>query len=65
MPIPRRSYKKKPVPSTSTSKKTPHVTVVTVRISDDEKVRIDEIMKNLDIKHYSDVMRLALQMVKF
>jgi len=40
------------------------LSVVTVRISDEEKGRIDEIMRTLDIKRYSDVMRLALQMVK-
>jgi predicted transcriptional regulator len=40
------------------------LSVVTVRISDEEKDRIDEIMRNLDIKRYSDVMRLALHMVK-
>ena len=40
------------------------LSVVTVRISDEEKERIDEIMRNLDIKRYSDMMRMALQMVK-
>jgi hypothetical protein len=38
--------------------------VITVRISDTEKKRVDELMMNLDIKRYSDVMRMALQMVK-
>lgn len=38
--------------------------VITVRISDEEKVRIDGIMMNLDINRYSDVMRLALHMIK-
>lgn len=38
-------------------------TVITVRISDDEKERIDEIMLNMDIKRYSDVMRMALHMI--
>ncbi len=40
------------------------LSVVTVRISDEEKERIDEIMRNLQIARYSDVMRMALQMVK-
>ena len=44
--------------------KAPNLSVVTVRISDEEKERIDTIMKNLNIKRYSDVMRLALQMVQ-
>ena len=34
--------------------------VVTVRISDEEKERIDQIMKQLNITRYSDVMRMAL-----
>ncbi|MBK5275987.1 MAG: hypothetical protein JJE30_13170 [Desulfuromonadales bacterium] len=38
--------------------------VVTVRISDEEKERIDEIMRYLNIKRYSDVMRMALQMIR-
>jgi hypothetical protein len=42
----------------------PTLSVVTVRISDQEKERIDEIMRSLDIKRYSDMMRMALQMVK-
>ena len=52
----KRSVKADRLPTT--------LSVVTVRISDQEKERIDVIMKNLNIQHYSDVMRLALQMVK-
>ena len=37
--------------------------VITVRISTEEKIRLEKIMANLDIKRYSDVMRMALQMV--
>lgn len=39
-------------------------TVITVRVSDSEKERLDEIMMSMDIKRYSDVMRMALQMVR-
>ncbi len=39
-------------------------TVITVRVSDEEKDRIDAIMVNLDIKRYSDVMRMALHMIR-
>ena len=46
------------------SEKPVTLSVVTVRISDEEKERIDEIMRNLHITRYSDVMRMALQMVK-
>jgi hypothetical protein len=53
--VPRRRAKSgKPVMST----------IVTVRVSDEEKKRIDGIMMNLDIKRYSDVMRMALQMMR-
>ena len=38
--------------------------VVTVRISDEEKERIDQIMKQHNITRYSDVMRMALQMAQ-
>lgn len=59
----RKNYKKKPKRSPRSIKSTT-LSVVTVRISDEEKERIDEIMQRLDIHRYSDVMRMALQMVK-
>lgn len=40
------------------------LTVISVRISDEEKERIDEIMRLNDIKRYSDVLRMAIQMVQ-
>lgn len=40
------------------------LSVVSVRISDEEKERIDEIMRLNDIKRYSDVLRMAIQMVQ-
>ena len=60
----KRILKKKPVKRTVKSNQAPMLSVVTVRISDQEKERIDEIMKHMDIKRYSDVMRIALRMVK-
>lgn len=60
----QRNFKKKPVKQAAKSVKVPMLSVVTVRISDEEKERIDEIMKNLGIKRYSDVMRMALQLVR-
>jgi len=60
----RKSYKKKTIKARVKSDTPPTLSVVTVRISDEEKDRIDAIMRNLDIKRYSDVMRMALQMVK-
>ncbi|MDA8430234.1 MAG: hypothetical protein M0T70_13345 [Geobacteraceae bacterium] len=60
----RRTLKKKPLKKAAKSNKVPMLSVVTVRISDEEKERIDAIMKQLRITRYSDVMRLALQMVK-
>jgi hypothetical protein len=60
----KRAFTKKPVKRSVKSAKAPVLSVVTVRISDEEKDRIDEIMRNLDIKRYSDLMRMALHMVK-
>jgi len=60
----RKYCRKKLTKRSEKSDKVPVLSVVTVRISDEEKERIDEIMRNLDIKRYSDVMRMALHMVK-
>jgi len=60
----RKFYKKKTVARGIKSNKSTMSPVVTVRISDEEKERIDEIMKSLNIKRYSDVMRMALDMVQ-
>jgi len=60
----KRAYTKKPVKRTVKPARAAVLSVVTVRISDEEKDRIDEIMRNLDIKRYSDIMRMALHMVK-
>jgi len=38
--------------------------VVSVRVSDDDKERINEVMKAFKIRSYSDFMRIALQMVR-
>lgn len=40
------------------------LSIVSVRISDEEKERIDEIMRLGNIKSYSDVLRMAIQMVQ-
>ncbi|MDD2851834.1 MAG: hypothetical protein PHY09_08030 [Desulfuromonadaceae bacterium] len=37
-------------------------TVISVRISDEEKKRIDEIMCSININRYSDVLKIAIQM---
>jgi hypothetical protein len=60
----RKNYKKKSSRRRVRSVKAATISVVTVRISDEEKERIDGIMRDLDIKRYSDVMRLALHMAK-
>lgn len=60
----RKNCRKKSSKRSVKADKVPTLSVVTVRISDEEKDRIDKIMKNLDIKRYSDVMRMALHMVK-
>jgi len=60
----RKSCRKKKAKRTVRADKPPTLSVVTVRISDEEKERIDDIMQRLDIQRYSDVMRLALQLVR-
>jgi hypothetical protein len=60
----RKICRKKKAKRSDRSDKPVTLSVVTVRISDEEKERIDEIMRNLQITRYSDVMRMALHMVK-
>ncbi|OGU00688.1 MAG: hypothetical protein A2079_04715 [Geobacteraceae bacterium GWC2_48_7] len=60
----RNSDKKKISKGSAKPHKAKNLSVVTVRISDLEKERIDEVMRVLNIKRYSDVMRIALQMAK-
>jgi hypothetical protein len=60
----RKNCRKKKTSRPVRSDKPAQLSVVTLRISDEEKERIDGIMKNLDIKRYTDVMRMALHMVK-
>ena len=60
----RKSCMKKKAKRSVRSDKPVTLSVVTVRISDEEKERIDQIMRSMDIKRYSDVMCMALHMVK-
>jgi hypothetical protein len=60
----RKNCRKKSSKRSVKADKVPTLSVVTVRISDEEKGRIDEIMRTLDITRYSDLMRMALHMVK-
>ena len=60
----RKSCRKKKTKRSVRADKAATLSVVTVRISDQEKERIEDIMQRLDIQRYSDVMRMALQMVK-
>ena len=59
----RKIKKKKTVRKPAKSQKCIKSAIITVRISDDEKNRIGEIMMTMDIKRYSDVMRMALHML--
>jgi len=63
MPTLRKNRNKK-LKSCVRPQKQDTLSVVTVRISDEEKERIDRIMNNWNIKRYSDVMRMAVQMLK-
>ena len=40
------------------------LSIISVRISDEEKERIDTIMRIANIKRYSDVLKIAIQMVQ-
>jgi hypothetical protein len=46
------------------SRKVPKASVLSVRISADDKDRINRIMKASKINNYSDFMRIALQMIQ-
>lgn len=46
------------------AKRQAEISVVSLRISDDEKGRIDEIMRIGNLRHYSDVMKMAFQMIQ-
>lgn len=59
-----KSCRKKKAKHRARADKAPTLSVVTLRVSDAEKERIDDIMQRLDIPRYSDVMRMALQLVK-
>ncbi len=59
-----KKSRKKKLKSAENPSRQDTLTVVTVRISDDEKERIDRIMSSWNIKRYSDVMRMAVQMLR-
>ena len=59
-----KKSKKRPVKRKTKLREQAVLSVVSVRISDEEKERIDEIMRLNDIKSYSDVLRMAIQMVQ-
>jgi hypothetical protein len=61
--VARKNYKKRAQKRRLKSDKQATLSVITVRISDEEKERIDEIMKKGGIKRYSDVMKMAIKMV--
>ena len=63
MAIVRKTHKKRPNTAERLQRQET-LKVVTVRISDEEKERIDHIMNSRNIKRYSDVMRMAVRMLK-
>jgi RecA/RadA recombinase len=63
MALVRKKHKKR-METAERLQKQETLKVVTVRISDEEKERIDHIMNSRNIKRYSDVMRMAVQMLK-
>jgi len=63
MPKKTAFKKSKPVKRTSKSKAPAPLSVISVRISDEEKMRIDEIMRCNNIERYADVLHQAIKMV--
>jgi hypothetical protein len=59
----RKAYKNKPAKQGTRTGKVVLSTVITVRLSNEEKERMEQIMMNLDITRYTDVMRMALHMI--
>jgi len=55
--------KQKRVKRSSKSKAPTALSVVSLRISDEEKSRIEEIMRRNNITRYADVLREAIKMV--
>jgi hypothetical protein len=66
--VPMIETKKKPKKKRPSRKAQPReqavLSVISVRISDEEKDRIDEIMRDGRFKSYSDMLRLAMQMYR-
>ena len=60
----RKNTKKKPQVGKTRSREQAVLSVISVRISDEEKNRIDEIMQVGSFKSYSDVLRMAMQMFR-
>ena len=60
----KRTNSKKQTERRGKAKSQAVLSIVSVRISDEEKERIDEIMRRGNIKSYSDVLRMAIQMVQ-
>ncbi len=58
-----KPHKKKTTKQRGKSDKVVLSAIITVRISEREKERINEIMMDLGIARYSDVMRMALHMI--
>ena len=40
------------------------LSIISVRISDEEKERIDNVMRVANIKRYSDLLKIAIQMIQ-
>ncbi len=59
----RKNVEKKPVTRRVEHNRSSPSTVITVRVSEKEKMRIEKIRANYDITR-SDVMRMALQMLE-
>lgn len=60
----RKNVRKKSTLKRSKAREQAVLSVISVRVSDEEKERIDEIMRLGNFKRYSDVLRMAIQVFR-
>ncbi len=64
IPAEPKSVKRKRKKRRKKAKEQAVLSVISVRLSDEEKERIDHIMREGNFKRYSDIVRLAIHMYR-
>lgn len=64
IPVEAKSVKRKRKKKRKKAKEQAVLTVISVRLTDEEKERIDHIMRVGNFKRYTDIVRLAIQMYR-